>query len=93
MFSQKEISKSKPSTLVINTARGSIINFEDVTRAVNSHQLGGYASDVFPVEPLNSTEFTVERGFYFTPHIGGNADEAILNMGRAAIRGLMEYQG
>jgi D-3-phosphoglycerate dehydrogenase len=93
MFSQKEISKSKPSTLVINTARGSIINFDDVTRAVNSHQLGGYASDVFPVEPLNSTEFTVEKGFYFTPHIGGNADEAILNMGRAAIRGLMEYQG
>jgi D-3-phosphoglycerate dehydrogenase len=93
MFSQNEIALAKPFALVINTARGSIIDFDAVTNAVKTNRLGGYASDVFPTEPLTSKDFSVESGFYFTPHIGGNTDEAILAMGRAAIRGLKEFLG
>lgn len=93
MFSKKEIQLAKESALLINTARGSIIDFDEVINAVRSKRLGGYASDVFPKEPLNSTEFKIEDGFYFTPHIGGNADEAIISMGRAAIRGLGTFLG
>lgn len=91
MFSAEQIQKVKTHCLVINTARGGICDFGAVTEAVKSGKLGGYASDVFPDEPMESREFTIESGFYFTPHIGGNADEAVLAMGRAAIRGLQEY--
>ena len=91
MFSKKEILITKKSTLIVNTARGSIVDFDAVTHAVKIGGLGGYASDVFPFEPLLSKDYPIESGFYFTPHIGGNADEAILAMGRAAIRGLQEF--
>lgn len=91
MFGPKELTKTKQNLLVINTARGGILDFDAVTKAVLSHKIAGYASDVFPDEPLISSEFKVESGFYFTPHLGGNAAEAVLAMGRSAIKGLKEF--
>lgn len=91
MLSSKEINAAKSSALVINTARGSIVDFDAITAAVKANRIAGYASDVFPKEPLSSKEYSIEQGFYFTPHIGGNADEAVLAMGRAAIRGLQDF--
>ena len=91
MFGTKEISKAKRNLLVINTARGQIIDFDAVTKAVMDRKIAGYASDVFPDEPLSSSNFKIESGFYFTPHIGGNADEAVLAMGRVAIKGLRDF--
>ena len=91
MFSAREVALVQNHALIINTARGSIVEFRDVTEAVKKSQIGAYASDVFPVEPLISTDYSIESGFYFSPHIGGNADEAILAMGRAAIRGLKDF--
>lgn len=91
MFGEREIKMSKPSALVINTARGSVIDFDATAAAIRERRLGGFASDVFPKEPLLSSHFKVKDGFYFTPHIGGNATEAVLAMGRAAIDGLKHY--
>jgi D-3-phosphoglycerate dehydrogenase len=91
MFGAREIAKAKKNLLVINTARGQILDFDAVSKAVLSQEIAGYASDVFPEEPLISNKFRIESGFYFTPHIGGNADEAILAMGRSAIKGLRDF--
>lgn len=93
MFGAREIDHVPSQALIINTARGSIVKFDDVTYAVKSCRIAGYAADVFPDEPLHSKDFTIEEGFYFTPHIGGNAEEAVLAMGRAAIRGLESFSG
>jgi len=91
MFGNNELTLVKPSALVINTARGSVVDFDSISSAVRTNRISGYASDVFPLEPLNSNDYKVEDGFYFTPHIGGNAAEAILQMGRAAIESLREF--
>jgi D-3-phosphoglycerate dehydrogenase len=91
MFGPSEIQRVKESCLAINTARGKICDFDAVIAAVKGGKLSGYASDVFPDEPISRTDLTIEQGFYFTPHIGGNADEAVLAMGRAAIRGLLTF--
>ena len=91
MFGEQQIKLVRPSALVINTARGSVVDFDAVAMAVRKGRLGGYASDVFPKEPFVSSEFKIEDGFYFTPHIGGNATEAVLAMGRAALDGLKQY--
>jgi len=91
MFSEAQIKLVKPTALIINTARGSVVDFIATSKAVREHRLGGYASDVFPSEPLLSKDFLVEAGFYFTPHIGGNATEAVLDMGQAAIDGLKHF--
>lgn len=92
MFGPEQISMCQKGALVVNTARGKIVDFEAVCAAVKAKNLGGYASDVFPDEPLvEASNYKIADGFYFTPHIGGNAYEAVLNMGQSAIRGLVTY--
>lgn len=91
MFGPEQIKNAKSHLLVVNTARGHVVDFTATAQAVTNGLLGGYASDVFPEEPLHSKDFRISSGFYFTPHIGGNAEEAVLAMGRSAISGLRDY--
>jgi D-3-phosphoglycerate dehydrogenase len=91
MFGDAQVKLVKPTAFIINTARGSVVDFDATSKAVREHRLGGYASDVFPTEPFLSQDYLVEDGFYFSPHIGGNATEAVLDMGQAAIEALKQY--
>lgn len=91
MFGDGEIRLSKTNALIINTARATVVDFNAIVTAVRSGRLGGFASDVFAEEPFLSQEYSMEDGFYFTPHIGGNAQEAVLNMGRAALKALRTF--
>lgn len=92
MFGAEEIAKAKPTCLVVNTARGSVVDFEATCQAVAGGRLGGYAADVFAVEPDDFSRFRDQQHLYFTPHIGGNSQEAVLAMGRAAILKLSEWK-
>ncbi len=56
--------------------------------ALTDGRLGGAAFDVFATEPPDDRALLELPNFIVTPHIGGSAEEAILAMGRAAIRGL-----
>ncbi len=89
MYGARQIAETKPGCLVINTSRGSVVDFEAVVAAVKDGRLGGFAADVFPVEPDDLSRFRDESRLYFTPHIGGNSQEAVLAMGRAAIQSLV----
>ena len=55
-------------------------------------RLAGAAFDVFAQEPPDDLELLRLPTFLATPHIGGSSDEAVLAMGRAAIRGLDDNQ-
>lgn len=76
-------------TIVINTARGGIVNEQDLCEALKSGQIGGAALDVFVEEPVNYPELIAQPNFIATPHIGGNAKEAVLAMGMSAIEHLI----
>jgi phosphoglycerate dehydrogenase-like enzyme len=91
MFGLNEVKRTKATALIINTARGSVVDFDATSQAVRDGCLAGYASDVFPSEPFLAENYKLTDGFYFTPHIGGNAREAVLAMGRSAIEGLRSY--
>ncbi len=90
-FDKEKIRLMKPGSLLVNTSRGDILDFEAASSAVSKGAIAGFASDVFPTEPFDSSKLLVESGFYFTPHIGGNSKEAVLAMGNAAIHGLCTY--
>lgn len=90
MFGTKQLPLVRPHVLVVNTARGNIVDFDVVCKAVDQGRLGGFAADVFPEEPADLRSWT-HPALYFTPHIGGNAQEAVLAMGRSAIAHLRAY--
>jgi phosphoglycerate dehydrogenase-like enzyme len=78
----------KPSAILINTARGQLVDEAVLKTRLAAGQLAAAAFDVFAVEPPQDPELLNAPNFLATPHIGGSAAEAILAMGRAAIDGL-----
>ena len=78
----------KPSAILINAARGGLVDESALKSALLEHKLSGAAFDVFADEPPKDTELLNLPNFMSTPHIGGSAEEAIEAMCRAAIDGL-----
>lgn len=81
----------KPSAILINAARGGIVDEVALKSMLIERRLAAAAFDVFAVEPPLDTELLNLPNFMVSPHIGGSAEEAILAMGRAAIDGLDTY--
>jgi D-3-phosphoglycerate dehydrogenase len=82
----------KPGGVLINAARGGILVEGALKDALETGHLAGAALDVLAVEPPTDTALFQLPNLIVTPHIGGSAAEAILAMGRAAIRGLREFR-
>jgi len=88
MISAERLALMKPDAILINAARGGLVDERAVKKMLMNGQLAGAAFDVFATEPPEDTELLNLPNFLATPHIGGSAEEAILAMGRAAIEGL-----
>lgn len=78
----------KPAAVLINTARGGLIDEDALLGALDAGRLAGAALDAFAVEPPTNPRLASHRRILATPHIGGSTEEAIIAMGRAAIAGL-----
>lgn len=96
MIDAEAIRVMKPGALLINAARGTVVDIDALTSALESGHIGGAAIDVFPVEPKSSRE-TFEsplRRFdnvILTPHIGGATEEAQYNIAREVAAKLLRY--
>ena len=88
IMSRARIAAMKQDAVLINTARGGLIDEAALAEALAEERLAGAAFDVFATEPPDSVELLNSRSFMATPHIGGSTEEAILAMGRSAIAGL-----
>jgi phosphoglycerate dehydrogenase-like enzyme len=88
MITAERLALMKPSAILINAARGGLVNERALKVALIEQRLAAAAFDVFAQEPPQDQELLELPNFLATPHIGGSAEEAILAMGRAAIDGL-----
>jgi phosphoglycerate dehydrogenase-like enzyme len=88
MIDAAALSKMKPTALLVNTARGSIVDEAALAVALRENRIAGAAADVFAVEPPAGSPLLTLPNFLGTPHVGGATREAALAMGRAAIAGL-----
>jgi len=88
MLTAERLSLMKSDAILINTARGGLLDEEVLKQMLISEKLGGAALDVFTIEPPEDKDLLDLPNFIVTPHIGGSANEAIMAMGRAAIGGL-----
>jgi (S)-sulfolactate dehydrogenase len=77
LFNAARIAAMKKGAILINTARGGIVDDAAVAAALKSGQLGGAAIDVFEKEPLPASDvFAGCPNLVLTPHIAGVSAEA-----------------
>ena len=81
----------KKSAYILNTARGGIINEQDLKYALQNEIIAGAGIDAYIEEPPTDKEFIELPNLICTPHIGGNAKEAVEAMGMSAIKHLVEF--
>jgi phosphoglycerate dehydrogenase-like enzyme len=92
LFNSEVFKKMKSTAFLINTARGGIVNENDLKTALSSGVIAGAALDVFESEPPSDLELLQLENLICTPHTGGNSYEAVVAMGISAIEHLLNYQ-
>ena len=88
ILNSDKLSLLKDDAVLINLARGGLIDEVALKELLNNNKIAGAALDVFEVEPPVDPSFATMDNVLITPHIGGSTEEAILAMGMAAIEGL-----
>ncbi|GFP40861.1 D-3-phosphoglycerate dehydrogenase / 2-oxoglutarate reductase, partial [Candidatus Hakubella thermalkaliphila] len=76
MFGRQEFQAMKRGVLLINVARGSIVDTEALVEALESGQVGGAALDVFEEEPCTDSPLFKSPQVVVTPHLGASTIEA-----------------
>jgi|TARA_B110001469_G_C9631431_1_gene315900 phosphoglycerate dehydrogenase-like enzyme len=87
----KHLRLMKPSAILINLARGGLVDETELKYMLIENRLRAAAFDVFSTEPPKDKELLLLDNFFATPHLGGSSEEAILSMGLAAIDGLDNF--
>ena len=88
ILSKERLQMLKDDSILINLARGGLVDERSLKKMLLEKKISGAALDVFAIEPPTDTEFALMDNVLVTPHIGGSTEEAILAMGMAAIDGL-----
>jgi phosphoglycerate dehydrogenase-like enzyme len=91
MINADRVASMKRGAVLINNARGGLVDESAVKAALDEGRLMGAAFDVMAEEPPRERSLIEHPKVLVTPHIGGSAKEAVLAMGRAAIDGLEKF--
>ncbi|NVJ59135.1 MAG: phosphoglycerate dehydrogenase [Gammaproteobacteria bacterium] len=96
MMNAEAFKQLKPGAILINASRGTVVDIESLTAALETGHVSGAAIDVFPTEPKsNQDEFVSPlRQFdnvILTPHVGGSTMEAQANIGIEVSEKLAKY--
>ena len=84
LIGQDQFEQMKPGAVLVNTARGGVVDTDALLAALKSGRLGGAGIDVYPNEPDVPEELKSFENVVLTPHIGTNTHEARKGMAAAA---------
>jgi D-3-phosphoglycerate dehydrogenase len=76
LIGAQEMAKMKDGVILLNAARGGVINEEALLEALDSGKVGGAGLDVFKNEPTPAIRVLMNGKISLTPHIGAATDEA-----------------
>lgn len=96
MMGAAQLARMRRGSHLINASRGTVVDIEALTAALESGHIAGAAIDVFPIEPQgNDARFESPLvkfdNVLLTPHIGGSTAEAQENIGREVAAKLIRY--
>jgi D-3-phosphoglycerate dehydrogenase len=91
LIDKKAFDLMKPGAMIINCARGGIVNEKDLLAALKSGKVGGAALDVFETEPPGASPlFELDKVIY-TPHLGASTAEAQKNVAVGVAEQVISY--
>ena len=91
-FINKEaFDQMKPGVMIINCARGGIVNEKDLADALKSGKVAGAALDVFETEPPGFSPLLEFNNVICTPHLGASTAEAQTNVTVAVAEQIISY--
>ena len=85
----KQLKQMKPTALLINVARGGLVDEAALYEALRDKEITGAAVDCFVEEPYNGQLLKLDNTI-LTPHMGSSAIEARVMMEQQAVRNLLE---
>jgi glyoxylate reductase len=90
LITARELALMKPTAILVNTARGGIVNENDLVHAIQNGHIWGAGLDVFEHEPVSSNHPLVQLDRVVTlPHIGSASIATRIVMGKLAVRNLV----
>jgi (S)-sulfolactate dehydrogenase len=93
LIDEVALARMKPTAILINTSRGGIVDEAALAAALRRGRLGGAALDVFANEPLGPEAAAVFAGtpnLLLTPHVAGNAREAVDRVATMIVDAVLE---
>ncbi len=82
----------KPSAILVNAARGKIVNEDDLYKILKEKKIRGAGFDVFATEPLpNDSKLRSLDNIILTPHLGASTEEAQVRVGKMSVDQLSEF--
>lgn len=81
MINEKKLRTMKPTALLINAARGGIVNEDDLYNALKNNVIAGAGIDVFENEPPKDSPLLSLYNVILTPHLGANTEEGQIRAG------------
>lgn len=86
MLGEKEFAMVKPSLILVNTARGDIVQDRVLLEFLNQGKIAAYATDVVEGEPVdNSWPLLQSDRVIAVPHLGGYGDRSMRGMGETCV--------
>ena len=81
----------KKNCIIINTARGNLVDEDDLKNALEKKEIQGAALDVFKNEPLEESGFYNLDNIILTPHIAASTDEAQIVVAEMVANQFVEF--
>lgn len=91
MINKDAFDKMKPGVMIVNCARGGIVEENDLLEALKSGKVAGAALDVFAVEPPGNNPLFEFDNVICTPHLGASTQEAQENVATAVAKQIIDY--
>ena len=92
LIDQNLLSKMKKTAILVNAARGKIVNEDHLYECLSQNKIKGAAFDVFANEPLPAdSKLRNLENIILTPHLGASTEEAQLRVGQMCIDQLKEF--
>ena len=91
LVNKASFAKMKDGVMIVNCARGGIVNEVDLVKAMQSGKVAGAALDVFETEPPKESPLFEFDRFICTPHLGASTREAQTNVAVAVADQVIDY--